>query len=325
MEEISMNKINRGFGIWGAFSALALAVCTLAGCSKGADEKPTAANSNTSTQPPASAQPSPATQTGTDPQPVMPPPPVGADKNAEDNANYTLSPAELHQSFKDATTKFPPEGAQRPPDETAAGKKVPDLLRKITGENGTGGLWDLIRFISPEGKHIHYQAVVKTDLGEFTITLLPDSAPNHARSFIALAKAGYFDGLAVDSIFKQADPKSTILAAGCPLKLGDIGYGSIGYWLKPELSDKYKDVEGAVGAWPLEKTEPLESAACKFYISLNEAPGNAEGFTIFGRVSQGLDVVRKISLTPQQKYMGQETGFPVEPITIHSIRILERS
>ena len=36
---------------------------------------------------------------------------------------------------------------------------------------------------------------------------------------------------------------------------GEIGYGSIGYWLKPELSPKLKHEEGTVGAWHREEIE----------------------------------------------------------------------
>ena len=64
----------------------------------------------------------------------------------------------------------------------------------------------------------------------------------------------------------------------------------IGYWLKPEFS-KEEHEAGSVGACHGE--EP-DTAACRFYITLSKAPFLDGNFTIFGKVVQGLDVVRTI-------------------------------
>ena len=47
----------------------------------------------------------------------------------------------------------------------------------------------------PSGKRLDYRAVLNTDAGAITIALQPELAPNHVRSFVALARAGYYDGL----------------------------------------------------------------------------------------------------------------------------------
>ena len=72
---------------------------------------------------------------------------------------------------------------------------------------------------------------------------------------------------------------------------GEPNYGSIGYWLKPEFNPKATHEPGTVGA---SHGEEVESAACKFYINLSKAEWMDGSFTLFGKVTKGLDVVRAI-------------------------------
>ena len=78
---------------------------------------------------------------------------------------------------------------------------------------------------------------------------------------------------------------------------GEPGFDNIGYWLYPETqpSEKATHVEGTVGACHgIEK----DSAGTKFYISLSKAPFNDTHYTIFGQVTRGLDVAKKIFAEP---------------------------
>ena len=114
--------------------------------------------------------------------------------------------------------------------------------------------WDTIRFTDADGKKIGYVAQFHTDEGVVEIALFPEQAPNHVRNFIALAQAGYYDGLCFDRIRHErattASSELQLLEAGCPLGTGDAGTGSIGYWLKDEFTpaDKMSHDEGIVGA-----------------------------------------------------------------------------
>jgi cyclophilin family peptidyl-prolyl cis-trans isomerase len=221
----------------------------------------------------------------------------------------------LHQPFQQAIIQDPPESQMRPPDTTKAGKAVGKLYETVLAS------WDRIKFQTPEGKPLSYSARIKTDLGTIAIELWPRIAPNHVRSLVALARAGYFDGLDFDRVYREEQPeaKGTFLEyveAGCPLGLGDPGYGSIGYWLKPELNSRAHE-EGTVGAW---HAEELESAACKFYITLSKAPWMDGNFTVFGKVVEGLDVVRKISTQPRRSEDPLE-DHPLTPVVIREVTI----
>src|SRR5262245_5449728 len=172
----------------------------------------------------------------------------------------------LHQPMKDAVTFDPPDDQLRPPDETFAKKSVAKIYQAIVGKDGVGGLWEQVHFVAADGKRLRYTVTLTTDLGDIVIELWPDAAPNHVRNFIALTKVGYFDGLPFHrAVNQKLDGKNlTYLEGGCPKGTGEIGYGSIGYWLKPELSDKLQHEEGTVGAW---HDEAIDSAACKFYVT----------------------------------------------------------
>jgi peptidyl-prolyl cis-trans isomerase B (cyclophilin B) len=225
--------------------------------------------------------------------------------------------ARLQQSFKKAVLFDVPDGEQRPPDLTCAGKNVAKIYESVANK-----LWDDINLLSPDGKILDFQAHIKTDLGTVVIQLYPDKAPNHVRNFIALARAGYYDGLPFHRAYryqpKEGDKSKPLafLETGCPKGTGEIGYGSIGYWLAPEIDAQLKHEEGAVGAW---HSEALETAACKFYITLTPMPLWDGGFTIFGKVTQGLDVARTINSRPV--HMDDFGDRPVDPVLIREIKI----
>ncbi len=264
----------------------------------------------------AESAPQDAPQTKPD-QPVAP----ARDALASD-ANWQAK----HEPFDKATRggDDPPANSNPPPDVTVSGKPVYKIYKEVISQ------WDSIRFVTPDGKPIHYSATVETDFGNIEIALRADLAPNHVRNFVALARAGYYDGLFVDRICHEENEiepgKVQIfdsIEAGCPLGNGEPGNGSIGYWLKPELpaaEAKVTHETGSVGA--CRGMEP-DSAACRFYITLCEAPFLDGNFTIFGKVTQGLDVARIISKQPTREHEEDVAGSlrPDKPIVIKKVTI----
>jgi peptidyl-prolyl cis-trans isomerase B (cyclophilin B) len=203
----------------------------------------------------------------------------------------------LHQPFAKAVRQLdnPPAGCFVPPSGmTVSGKSVYGIYKDIVAQ------WEGIRFTTADGKPIHYSATLVTALGNIDLDLRPDLAPNHVRNFIALARAGYYDQLFVDRIYHDLDDPSRpldTLEIGCPIGTGDDGYGSIGYWLLPETQPREKATHeiGTVGACRgMEK----DSAACKFYITLSHVPDLDTHYTIFGKVTHGLDVAKRIFMQP---------------------------
>jgi peptidylprolyl isomerase len=228
----------------------------------------------------------------------------------------------LHQSFRDAVRSGddPPAECNRPPDRTVTGKPVFKILKQVQTD------WDGIRFVSPAGKVLAYTAILDTDEGVIEIALRPDLAPNHVRNFVALARAGYYDGLSFERMrheaFEEDGPKLLdSVEAGCPLGTGEAGNGSIGYWLRPEFvpSERATHEEGTVGACRGFETD---TAACRFYITLSKSPWLDGNYTVFGKVTRGLDTARKIfTRKPVSEDENNAVRRPEKPVTIRSVKI----
>jgi peptidyl-prolyl cis-trans isomerase B (cyclophilin B) len=228
----------------------------------------------------------------------------------------------LHQAFADATLNSdnPPPDVLPPALNTVTGKFGPRLLEQVRDA------WDKVAFVTPAGKKIHYTAEIVTDRGTIRIALLPEQAPNHVRNFIVLARLGYFEGLCFDRVHNEVGEgaKLSQVEAGCPMGTGETGTGSIGYWMKDELTpaDRMSHDAGVVGACRLVEAD---TAATKFYINLEKAPYLDGSDTLFGKVVGGLDVARTMALEPV--VTDPEDGArarPQKPVVIRKVTIHEQ-
>ena len=156
------------------------------------------------------------------------------------------------------------------------------------------------------------QAVVDTTWGTFVIDLRPDLAPNHVRHFVKLASSGAYDGtifhrVILRGLIQGGDPLSKD-----PAKAKLYGTGGLGL-LKSEVNSE-KHTRGAVSA-VLRPNQP-HSAGAQFFVCVSDQPALDGQYTIFGRVSEGMDVVQKISEAP-----ADPDGRPAERIVIKSVTI----
>jgi cyclophilin family peptidyl-prolyl cis-trans isomerase len=131
-----------------------------------------------------------------------------------------------------------------------------------------------------------YVAVLHTEKGDVTIELFPDKAPLAVNSFIFLANQGWFD----DVTFHRVIP-GFVAQAGDP---SGTGYGTPGYAFRNEISPDLKyDGPGVVGM----ANAGADSNGSQFFITYAPQPTLDGGYTIFGKVIDGMDVVE--SLTPR--------------------------
>jgi peptidyl-prolyl cis-trans isomerase B (cyclophilin B) len=234
----------------------------------------------------------------------------------------------LNQNFTEATRADVPPSANRPPDTTVTGKSVGKLYTDVVR------LWKEIPFLTPEGKRVEYSATIETEVGTIEMALLSDRAPNHVRNFVALARAGYYDGLSFDRLRHVASDAPEykgrvldLIEAGDPLGTNVTPgsdrpdeYDSIGYWLKFEADPKADHAEGNVGSIRLPDDD---SDGCKFYIIVSKDPPLPKGiYTVFGQVTKGLDVARKIHQRPAVE-LEEESGYsrPETPVVIRKVTI----
>jgi peptidyl-prolyl cis-trans isomerase B (cyclophilin B) len=156
------------------------------------------------------------------------------------------------------------------------------------------------------------QAVVETTAGVFVIDLRPDLAPNHVGYFMKMAADGTYTG----TIFHRV-VRNGIIQGGDPLTKDPAGraqYGTGGLGVLQAERSGEPFTRGAVGA-ALRVGQP-DSAGSQFFVCVTDQPALAGQFTLFGRVSEGLDVVRKISETP-----ADEKGIATERVAITKVSI----
>lgn len=155
------------------------------------------------------------------------------------------------------------------------------------------------------------QAVVNTAAGTFVIDLRPDLAPNHVGYFIKLAREGAYDGTVFHRIIRHGIIQGGDPLSKDPAKVKAYGTGGLGV-LKAELNDE-PATRGAVAA-VIQPGKP-DSAGAQFFVCVTDQAALTGKYTIFGRVSDGMDVVTKISEAPNAE------GVPQERIEIASVTI----
>ncbi len=129
-------------------------------------------------------------------------------------------------------------------------------------------------------------AVIETNQGTIKIEFFPDKAPGHVRNFIKLAQSHFYDGLIFHRVIK-----GFMIQGGCP---DGTGTGGPGYNIDAEFND-VKHVEGVLS---MARSSNPNSAGSQFFICLGSHPHLDHNYTAFGKVIEGMDVVRKIGTTP---------------------------
>jgi peptidylprolyl isomerase len=129
-----------------------------------------------------------------------------------------------------------------------------------------------------------YVAQVQTNRGEFTMELMPDIAPEHVNSFVFLSRDKFYDG----TQFHRVVP-GFVAQGGDPTGTGS---GGPGYNVPLEAS-KEPFKRGVVG---MARSSEPDSAGSQWFVTLDDAPHLNGQYTVFGKVTQGMDVVDAIQV-----------------------------
>jgi cyclophilin family peptidyl-prolyl cis-trans isomerase/HEAT repeat protein len=159
--------------------------------------------------------------------------------------------------------------------------------------NGAGDFSARIGTVAPRNTAADYaralarmnklvRAVVNTDKGAFTIELLPADAPLNVDNFVRLAESGYFN----DITFHRVVP-NFVIQGGDPR--GD-GNGGPGYQIRCEINEVPYD-RGAVGM----ALSGKDTGGSQWFVTHSPQPHLDGGYTVFGRVTSGMEVVDKIA------------------------------
>jgi len=133
------------------------------------------------------------------------------------------------------------------------------------------------------------KATIETNQGKIEFNLLPDLAPETVRSFIKLANSGFYDG----TLFHRVIPGFMIQGGDPNTKQPDKskwGQGGPGYSLKAEFSSR-SHLSGVVSM--ARATDP-DSAGSQFFIVTTDSTFLNGQYTVFGEVTEGMDVADKI-------------------------------
>ena len=150
-----------------------------------------------------------------------------------------------------------------------------------------------------------YTAQIDTSAGEITVAFYAEDAPQTVNNFVFLAREGFYDGV----IFHRTIP-GFMIQGGDPT---GTGTGGPGYRFRDEFHGKTTYSRGTLA---MANAGPNTNGS-QFFICHDNA-GLPNAYTIFGEVTDGLDVVDTIAQNPT----GPQDR-PIEPVTIKSVTITE--
>jgi cyclophilin family peptidyl-prolyl cis-trans isomerase len=152
-----------------------------------------------------------------------------------------------------------------------------------------------------------YMATIQTSMGTVTAELFGAKAPVTVNNFVFLARQGFYDGLSFHRVIPDF-----VIQGGCPK---GTGQGDAGYELDDELDN---DLSYELGTLAMANAGPNTNGSQFFIVSGRKGEALPKNYSIFGRVTEGIDVVQAIAAVP--------TGAmdrPATPVTIDRVAIRE--
>ena len=156
-----------------------------------------------------------------------------------------------------------------------------------------------------------YTGTIETNKGTIDVEFFPDDAPTTVNNFVSLARAGYYDGTPFHRIVA-----GFVIQGGDPTGTGTGGPG-FKFADEPISRDYEKGTLAMANAGP-------NTNGSQFFIVLADLRGKLpKNYTIFGRVTGGMDVVDAIAKTPTRRGGSGENSTPTEPVTLIKATISE--
>ena len=132
--------------------------------------------------------------------------------------------------------------------------------------------------------------VIVTTSGNITLELFPDDAPKHVANFMNLANAGFYDG----TLFHRVIPGFMIQGGDPNTKDPNLkhqwGMGGPGYNIKAEFNSR-SHLRGIIS---MARSQDPDSAGSQFFIVTSDSTFLDREYTVFGEVTDGIDVADKI-------------------------------
>ena len=141
------------------------------------------------------------------------------------------------------------------------------------------------------------KAVIETNLGSIEFSLLPELAPETVRNFVTLTKSEFYNG----TLFHRVIPGFMIQGGDPNTKKPELraqwGMGGPGHNVKAEFSSR-SHLRGIVS---MARSQDPNSAGSQFFIVTADSTFLDREYTVFGEVTQGMDVADKIVNLPRDQ------------------------
>lgn len=157
------------------------------------------------------------------------------------------------------------------------------------------------------------EAVITTDLGIIRFEFFPAKAPKHVQQFIRLAREGFYDG----SAFHRVIPRGIIQGGDPLLKRAQTPRERWGTGGLNQITDEFSDLKHVRGMVSTARVPGrANSGGAQFFICASPQPQLDGQFSIFGQVTEGIEVVDQISLAP-----ADSKQLTITPVKIASVKI----
>lgn len=178
----------------------------------------------------------------------------------------------------------------------------------------------LALLITPAALAANPKVELKTSLGAVVIELYPENAPKTVENFVQYVKSGFYDG----TMFHRVIPG--FMAQG--------GGFTPNFQQKPTRpairNEAGNGLRNAIGTLAMARTADPHSATAQFFINVADndfldfkSPDDkGYGYTVFARVTSGMDVVQKMLQVPTAT-VGPHQNVPRQPIIIERARLIE--
>jgi cyclophilin family peptidyl-prolyl cis-trans isomerase len=157
---------------------------------------------------------------------------------------------------------------------------------------------------------------MQTSQGTILIELYPEQAPKTVENFLEYVKSGFYNG----TIFHRVIDGFMIQGGGFTSYMQEKP-------TRPPITNEAKNgLKNAPGTLAMARTRDPHSASAQFFINLVSNPAldypsrDGWGYAVFGKVTQGMDVVNKIAQV-ETTSAGAYQNVPVQPVVIQSVRI----
>lgn len=164
---------------------------------------------------------------------------------------------------------------------------------------------------------------VDTSLGKFKIELFADKAPITVKNFLGYVEDKFYDGTIFHRVIGKENADNDFMIQGGGFEKG-MKQKKTKDPIKNESSNGLSNLRGTIA---MARTNDPDSATAQFFVNVGDnkfldARGNGAGYAVFGRVTDGIEVVDKIKAV-ETGNSGPFQNVPKTDVVINSIRLVK--